>query len=140
MSNSTKQPQCPQYDASSPPGWVPKGSPNTINYCILDAAVNNDTSTAMQRCCASNPVQVAGGCYNWCQLPDQYLNASVTDQTTVDISTAFDTCLNSQGSLGAIGLECFVPSVSAASMQAQGGGVRLLSLGVLAIWAWQSWS
>lgn len=133
MASSTvlSSPSCPTpTTASAPPGFIPVSGDDSLDYCVLSAPVAN-SSQYMESCCSPNILQVAGGCYNWCQIPDRFLQKG---ESRADVNSAFLQCLrtSSNGELPNVGLQCVLPSVSGAhGPRACGGSLMMLLLTLL---------
>ncbi|WYZ42637.1 hypothetical protein EsH8_VI_000336 [Colletotrichum jinshuiense] len=96
--------------------------PQNITFAVIPG--RNTSDAAMVSCCAPNPVQLAEGCYEWCELPDTYKGGG--------ISSSFGSCLtanhrnlNSSRILG----------VHTANSAAGKPGVTVTGLGMLALLA-----
>lgn len=44
--------------------------PKNITYFVL---AGQNATEELAECCDPNPVQLANGCYNWCEVPAHYL-------------------------------------------------------------------
>lgn len=89
-----------------PPPWCPgskmvmedissKLIPADISVFMMP--VNDFRHPRMGACCNLHRVQVAEGCYLWCEVPEIYLN-STTDPTIAHMD--FLNCLNTNGMKG----------------------------------------
>lgn len=130
MSNSTPSTNgsCPHTGGNLPANTIPNNS--TLDYCAT--AATNETTPRWMHCCAPYPVQLADGCWEWCQLPPQYFTSGATN---VDVSTAFTNCLLGLGDVSNEGILCNVPSVKSAATITSGGQGLALTVS-LAICTW----
>jgi len=66
---------------------------NLTSVFLPTGNTGNTTYQAMESCCAPNPVNLALGCYVWCQVPAGRLHDSVKDAIIHD----FGGCLSENG-------------------------------------------
>jgi hypothetical protein len=64
--------------------------PKDVNYVIIPG--NDSTVPWAVSCCEPNPVNVVGGCYLWCEIPERHI-------TTLDGKKSSDigTCMRTSG-------------------------------------------
>jgi hypothetical protein len=62
--------------------------PQNIN--IMARTGSNTSNHAMETCCEPSPVQVAEGCYLWCEVPQRYFNVSTRND---EVASRMSACL-----------------------------------------------
>ncbi|KAH8678486.1 hypothetical protein BX600DRAFT_452115 [Xylariales sp. PMI_506] len=81
---------------TSAPDLSALGIPSDIPAALLWSG--NETLTPMRKCCAPNPVNIAGvnGTCAWCEIPESIVNQS----TPSTLTGAFHACLIANGLKG----------------------------------------
>ena len=64
--------------------------PTNISAFVLPGTDPNDP--ALDECCDGYPVSVVDSCYLWCQVPDDYVNGTLSRQNNA--TDVFKMCLN----------------------------------------------
>ncbi len=62
--------------------------PQNIN--VMVRAGSNASNYAMEVCCTPSRVQVAQGCYLWCEVPSRYFNGSTRKE---DVAQEMSACV-----------------------------------------------
>ena len=95
--------------------------PQDVNYVIIPG--NDSTLPWAVSCCEPNPVNVVGGCYLWCEIPERRITTTEDGKRTSDIGT----CMRTTGKP--------LNEYAMYSLHFSGGGASRMGVKGFGIWA-----